>query len=1165
MFPLAKMRFTTQKTAARHRRSHRLSTFLRWEALEPRTLLSIAVQFDFSEDTSNFFDTQMKKDVLQAAACAVTSELSDNLLAIQASGGDWWTEDFPNPSTGAEQTVGDGKTAAGSPTVPANTLVIYVGARALGAGVDGKGTTGASNDCCGSDWQNTVTARGQAGALATPPTDFGPWGGSIAFDNSIATKWYFGMDTSGLQSDEVDFFSRAEHELGHVLGFGTSHSWDNDARGGSFIGANAKTANGGQPVPLDPTTAQQHWAAGTKSNGQFAAMDPRLQLGTRADFTQLDFAGLADIGWQVQQVPTFIIQPHFPGEKVDTVNRVFDLNSAQVDVLFEGTSWNDTNEGRITSDIQAIVNSKYLSRLSQYTPMCGDVTAAFGPGHVYEDHTPSPDNVDIPGLNADVERAFNNSGDVIAKPAQGKPTPIYVMVVDASDNGGRDLNRFDPNATNKDGSPNPDATIVDGIAVHEILIRPRLMANGAIDEDLLTLGVSHELAENMAVGVTVDQPLQFQPTIVNGKTEDPNTQIADGEPEIFEPLVSLAPDAPIRMYAARLNGTGPLVQAYWSEDENDGKGGKGAFVVPDGSPETVTKVPVWNGTEFTGKFDPLPPGATTLSSSSVTSTGATFNAIVNPDGSATNTFFEYSTGPNLPANVVTTLAGTAGQAGGADGVGAAARLNEPNGVAVDVAGNVYVADTFNDTIREITAGGVVTTLAGTAGVPGSVDGVGTAALFNDPTAVAVDDAGNIYVADAGNDTIREIAPGGVVTTLAGTAGVADSVDGKGALARFNHPSSVAVDGEGNVYVADTYNNTIREITPDGVVTTLAGTANVAGSVDGTGAAALFDNPYGIAVDDAGNIYVGDTLNDTVREITPGGVVTTLAGAAGQSGNTDGTGAAARLNDPNGVAVDGAGNVYVADYGNHLIREITPGGVVITLAGTVGETGGADGTGPAARFNRPTGVAVDGAGNVFVADTENDTIRKLSIPSVSARSGLTGTNPLALTAAVTDLLPDTICYERVVATSAGGTTLGAILSFTTAAKPLPPPPTILSVQHPTIKVPSGKSSKSVTVLQLQFSEPVKGAGKLADYALKSGKTKNGVTTYTVTVPLTAAVYNYRNSFYTAPRNTVTLFLKGKLNLATPERLSVIASSITDSLGQPLARRVVSKGGVSIQWR
>ena len=327
--------------------------------------------------------------------------------------------------------------------------------------------------------------------------------------------------------------------------------------------------------------------------------------------------------------------------------------------------------------------------------------------------------------------------------------------------------------------------------------------------------------------------------------------------------------------------------------------------------------------------------------------------------------------------VVTTLAGTAGLSGGADGTGAAASFSWPSGVAVDGAGNVFVADQYNNTIRKITTTGVVTTLAGTAGLSGSADGTGAAARFNRPSGVAVDGAGNVLVADQYNDTIRKITPAGVVSTLAGTAGLSGSADGTGAAASFSGPIGVAADAAGNVFVADTLNNTIRKITPTGVVTTLVGTAGSYGSADGTGTAARFDEPSGVAVDGAGNVFVADAANNTIRKITPAGVTTTLAGIAGSHGSAGGTGIAASFYAPAGVAVDGAGNVLVADAGNQTIREVTATGVVTMLAGATGLAGSADGTGAAASFNKPQGVAVDGTGNVFVADTDNNTIRKIT--------------------------------------------------------------------------------------------------------------------------------------------------------------------------------------------
>lgn len=325
----------------------------------------------------------------------------------------------------------------------------------------------------------------------------------------------------------------------------------------------------------------------------------------------------------------------------------------------------------------------------------------------------------------------------------------------------------------------------------------------------------------------------------------------------------------------------------------------------------------------------------------------------------------------------TTFAGNPPSIGSADGTGSAARFNYPHGVAVDNAGNIYVADSSNQTIRKVTSAGLVSTLAGSPGKSGSTDGNGSSARFYSPTGVAVDGAGNVYVADSGNDTIRKISPAREVSTLAGLPGVIGSADGTGSAARFTNPEGVAVDSAGNVYVADSGNETIRKINSAGVTMTLAGSAGNKGFSDGEGSAARFDSPYAVAVDSAGNVYVADSNNNTIRKITPAAVVSTFAGAPGGPGSADGTGSSARFQSPRAVAVDSAGNVYVCDSNNATIRKITPSAVVTTLAGSAGNVGSADGNGSAARFYLPYGVGADSAGNIYVGDIFNNAIRKIS--------------------------------------------------------------------------------------------------------------------------------------------------------------------------------------------
>ena len=332
--------------------------------------------------------------------------------------------------------------------------------------------------------------------------------------------------------------------------------------------------------------------------------------------------------------------------------------------------------------------------------------------------------------------------------------------------------------------------------------------------------------------------------------------------------------------------------------------------------------------------------------------------------SACGNELEFNNTTTTTAVSVSTLAGS-GVQGAINGTGIYATFYEPTGVAVDAAGNVYVADYRNSLIRKINAAGSVTTLAG-GNSAGFANGTGSYALFNLPTGVAVDAAGNVYVADNNNNLIREISSAGAVTTLAGS-GAQGGTNGPVAGASFNYPQGVAVDASGNVYVADYGNNLIRKISTAGLVTTLAG-KDSAGANNGVDTVATFNQPTSVAVDAGGNVYVADEGNNLIREISPAGVVSTFAGSGAQ-GATNGTGTKASFNGPTGVAVDASGNVYVADYGNNLVRKISPAGVVTTLGSTT--------TGNSKLFKGPYGVAVDAAGNVYVADYGYSTILKIS--------------------------------------------------------------------------------------------------------------------------------------------------------------------------------------------
>ncbi|MDB5349736.1 MAG: Calx-beta protein [Planctomycetota bacterium] len=267
--------------------------FFLLEALERRDCPSVTIQFDYSLDSNNFFNTQAKRDLLQIAANTLTSELTDSLTPIVPAGGNSWTANFTNPASGA-------KVSLDNPMIPADTIVVFVGSRALGGSELGLAETGGESSFGTDLWNDTVLARGQVGALSILQTDFGPWGGSIAFDSKV--NWYFGIDAAGLGSKQDDFLSVAEHEIGHILGFGTAESWRQKIVLGKFTGLSS-TINydlGGSP-PVSPDGG--HLAQGITDGGFQPVMTPTILQGTRKLMTHLDFAGLQDLGWQLLAEP----------------------------------------------------------------------------------------------------------------------------------------------------------------------------------------------------------------------------------------------------------------------------------------------------------------------------------------------------------------------------------------------------------------------------------------------------------------------------------------------------------------------------------------------------------------------------------------------------------------------------------------------------------------------------------------------------------------------------------------------------------------------------------------------------------------------------------------------------------------------------------------------
>jgi sugar lactone lactonase YvrE len=355
---------------------------------------------------------------------------------------------------------------------------------------------------------------------------------------------------------------------------------------------------------------------------------------------------------------------------------------------------------------------------------------------------------------------------------------------------------------------------------------------------------------------------------------------------------------------------------------------------------------------------------------------------------------------------ISTVAGNGTRSFSGDGGDAMlAQLYFPYGVALDAAGNLFMADTVNHSVRKVDVGGTITTVAGTGTQGFSGDGAAaTTARLSRPQRVRLDAAGNLYIADRSNHRIRKVDATGMITTVAGNGTPGFSGDGGAATAaQLRDPFGVALDAAGNLYIADTFNNRIRKVdASSGVISTVAGTGTSGFSGDGGAAtAAQLGNSYDVASDAAGNLYIADTTNQRIRRVdAASGVISTVAGNGTQGSSGDeGDATLAQLLNPQGVALDAAGNLYIADSSNHRIRKVSATGTITTVAGT-GAAGysGAGGAATAAQLNFPYGVALDAAGNLYIADANNQRIRR--VLGVGAMADLT---PPVITPVVTGTL------------------------------------------------------------------------------------------------------------------------------------------------------------------
>lgn len=464
-----------------------------------------------------------------------------------------------------------------------------------------------------------------------------------------------------------------------------------------------------------------------------------------------------------------------------------------------------------------------------------------------------------------------------------------------------------------------------------LIVRPQVLDGQsiqAINNPYTQASINH-LTLKLSDVTTTEQDLGISRNLLNAQLDNP---------VVFS---NLKPNVTyrIRAYAYASSGTGELISTSDASSYTD------VTVGTDDRPSLTTLRVRLVDKAFNG-----------LATSSISLTNGAYSQV------APEAFFSTYTSMNLAGDVQAT--------GSTDGAASVARFNYPFGIAQDLAGNLYTGEYHGFVVRKITPFGVVSTLAGSS-TAGFVDGTGTAALFRGIGGVVVSPvSGYIYVADSGNSSIRQISPQGVVTTLAGRY-AAGFTDGVGTAAQFSGPMGLAVDASGNLYVADRNNNAIRKVTSSGVVTTIAGNGTT-GHSDGTGTSAVLNYPFGVALDASGNLFVSEFNGHCIRKITSTGGVSTIAGVYGSAGLVDGPATQARFNTPYGIAVDRAGNIFIGDCVNNRIRQITPDGMVLTIAGGGASTG--DGAATAISYPHAQFVHVGYDGNLYVTVTHG--VRKL---------------------------------------------------------------------------------------------------------------------------------------------------------------------------------------------